>query len=295
MKNLIFNSDDFGICEESNLAIMEGYSKGILTSTCIAPNGNFYSHGIKEILPEIPDIGKGIHLNIVEGKSLTNPSLFADKEGIFNKNFVWLLYNSNSKKLLSQIEDEFRAQIEKIMADVEVDHINSHVHTHAIPAIYNIVLKLALEYKIKNVRLQYEKPYFVSKINKMINLKYPINIIKLVLLNSLSKINNKTVQNLNSKSEKININNYLIGVNFTGNMDKDTILCGLSSLCGIQDDKDMIAEIIVHPKYLTCDEYKQNYKELLAVTEPELRTEIQKLGFTLTNYRELYAKAPALV
>ena len=188
---------------------------------------------------------------------------------------------------------EFRAQIEKIMADVEIDHINSHVHTHAIPAIFNLVLKLSLEYKIKNVRLQYEKPYFVPKISKTINCKYPINLIKLGLLNNLSKTNKLTVQNLNSKSEKININDYLIGVNFTGNMDKDTILYGLRAL---QDTEgDTVTEILVHPKYLTCDEFKTNYKELLAVAEPELKTEIQNLGFNLTNYRELNSKTLAAV
>jgi len=284
MKNLIFNSDDFGLNEEANLDIMEGYSKGILTSTCIAPNGEFYEHGLKEILPEIPNIGKGIHLNIVEGKSLTNPLLFTDKNGRFNKGFIWFLYNSNNKKLLSQIEQEFRAQIEKIIADTEIDHINSHVHIHAIPSIFNLTLKLALEYKIKNIRVQYEKPYFVPKFNKILTPRYPVNLIKLELLNTLSITNKNTVLKLNSNSKKININDYLIGVNFTGNMDRDTILAGLSSL---QNIENKTVEILVHPKYLTCDEYKLNYKELLAVTEPELKTEIQKLGFKLTNYKEL--------
>jgi len=286
MKNLVFNSDDFGLSKESNLAIMEGYTKGALTSTCITPNGDFYEHGLKEILPEIPNIGKGIHLNIIEGKSLTNPMLFSDSDGRFNKGFLYFFYNSNNKKLLAEIEDEFRAQIEKIMADTEIDHINSHVHTHGIPSLFNLTLKLALEYKIKHVRLQYEKPYFVPKLNKIINAKYPINLVKLALLNNLSVINKNTVKSLNSKSEikRIEINDYLIGVNFTGYMDKDTILSGLNAL---SNKENTITEIIIHPKYLTSDKNKTNYKELLASTEPELKEKIQALGFNLTNYKEL--------
>ncbi len=286
MKNLIFNSDDFGLSEESNLAIMEGYTKGVLTSTCIAPNGEFYGHGIKEILPEISSIGKGIHLNIIEGKSLTNPSMLTDSNGKFNKGFLYLLYNSNNKKLLAQIEDEFRAQIEKTMADVEIDHINSHVHTHAIPSIFNLVLKLALEYKIKNIRTQFEEPYFVPKLSKILTPKYPVNLIKVALLNNFSKTNLNTIQSLNSKSElkKINTNDFLIGVNFTGNMTKDTILYGLSAL---QKKENITVEILCHPKYLTRDENRENYKELLAVCEPGLKDEIQNLGFSLLNYKEL--------
>ena len=141
-------------------------------------------------------------------------------------------------------------------------------------AYFNLVLKLALEYKIKNIRVQYEKPYFVPKFNKILTMRYPINLIKLELLNTLSITNKNTVLKIKLKfQKKININDYLIGVNFTGNMDRDTILAGLSSL---QNIENKTVEILVHPKYLTCDEYKLNYKELLAVTEPELKNRNSK-------------------
>ena len=103
MKNLVFNSDDFGISEETNLAIMEGYSEGAVTSTCILANGKFYKHGIDEVLPEIPSIGRGVHLNIIEGKSLTAPSLIINSDREFNKGYAYFLYNSCNKKFLKQI------------------------------------------------------------------------------------------------------------------------------------------------------------------------------------------------
>ena len=286
MNSLIFNSDDFGLSEESNLAIMEGYTKGVLTSTCIVSNGNSYEHGVKEILPAIPNIGKGVHLNIIEGKSLTNPELLTDSTGCFSKDFPYFFYNANNKKLLNQIEKEFRAQIEKLLADVEVDHINSHVHTHAIPALFNLTLKLCLEYKIKNIRTQYEKPYFVPRFNKIINRKYPVNLVKRELLNTLSRVNKKTVNDLNSKSEnkKINTNDYIIGVNFTGYMDKDTILFFLYALKNV---KNKTVEIIVHPKNFKNNKNNLNYIEFLTIIEPELKNDIQKAGFELINYKNI--------
>lgn len=286
MNSLIFNSDDFGLSKESNFAIMEGCTKGILTSTCIAANGDFYEHGVKEILPSIPNVGKGIHLNIIEGKSLTNPELFTDSAGYFNKDFLYFFFNANNKKLLNQVEAEFRAQIEKLLADVEIDHINSHVHTHAIPALFNLTIKLCLEYKIKNIRTQYERPYFVPKINKILNKRYPVNLIKTGLLNTLSHTNKKIINVLNSKSEnkKISTNNYIIGVSFTGYMDKNTILCGLNAL---KNTQNKTVEIIVHPKNFKNNKNNLNYLEFLTVMEPNLKKDIQKAGFKLANYKNL--------
>ncbi len=284
MKNLVFNSDDFGISEETNLAIMEGYSEGAVTSTCILANGKFYKHGIDEVLPEIPSIGRGVHLNIIEGKSLTAPSLIINSDREFNKSYAYFLYNSCNKKFLKQIEDEFRAQIEKIMSDTEIDHINSHVHTHAIPNIFNLVVKLALEYKIKFIRTQYERPYFVFK--KMLDKKYPVNLLKLGLLNTFSTINKGVVRNLNSKGDKkININDFIIGVGYTGYMDENSISRGLSALKNINNDT--VTEIIIHPRSLGYGGYTSNYKEFLASLNPDIRTTIVDLGFNLTNYRDL--------
>ncbi len=283
MANLVFNADDFGISLEANLAILEACSSGVITSACILANGNFYKQGIDEVLPEIPNMGRGVHLNIIEGESLTKPSLITDSDGIFNKSYLYFIYNAGNKKLLAQIEDEFRAQIEKIMADTEIDHINSHVHTHGIPYIFNLVVKLALEYKIKNVRLQYERPYFV--LNKIFNGRYPVNLVKLGLLNTFSIINKATVNSLNSKSKKIQTNNYLIGVNYTGYMDESTILKGL---CGLKNiNKDKTVEIIVHPRTLGYEGLKSNYNEFLASINPKIKEEISKNGFNLTNYKEL--------
>ena len=285
MGNLIFNSDDFGLSIESNLAVMECHTNGVITSTCILANGESYNQGINEVLPEIPNIGRGIHLNIIEGTSLTKPSIFADRNGVFNKSYPYFLYNSNNKKMLNQIESEFRAQIEKVLCDTEIDHINSHVHTHAIPNIFNLVLKLGLEYKIKNIRLQYEKPYLV--LNKVLDKKYPINLIKLGLLNSLSLLNKKTVDILNSNQtlKRIHTNDYLIGINYTGYMDESTITAGLSRLKNICKDKTV--EVIVHPKSLNDKNSKTNYKEFLASINPVIKENILKNGFNLTNYKEL--------
>lgn len=281
MANLVFNSDDFGISLETNLAILEGHSQGAVTSASILANGEFYKQGIDEVLPEIPSLGRGVQLNIVKGKSLTGPSLIINSDKEFNKGYFYFLYNSCNKKLLEQIEAEFRAQIEKIMADTEIYHINSHMHIHAIPNIFNLVVKLALEYKIKFIRTQYERPYFVF--HKALNSNYPSNL----LLNTFSAINKGLINGLNSKADddKIGINDYFIGVNYAGYMDESTILAALSNLKNIKDDK--IIEIAIHPRSLGYGGYINNYKEFLTSINPVIKDGITKYGFKLTNYKKL--------
>ena len=49
---------------------------------------------------------------------------------------------------------------------------------------FEIVCRLANEYGIKQVRTQFEKPYLVPDLHKHLNLKYPVNLIKVALLDT---------------------------------------------------------------------------------------------------------------
>lgn len=79
----------------------------------------------------------------MEGKSLTDCPLLTDDDGYFNVGYGYLILNQHKKEILEQIENEFRAQIEKVQANTTIDHLDSHVHTHAIPELFKIVCKLA--------------------------------------------------------------------------------------------------------------------------------------------------------
>ena len=265
MKKVIINADDFGISREANLAIKEGYEKGIITSTSLIVNMSAFEHAIFEILPTSPNLDVGFHFNIIEGKSLTNQTLLCDKNGVFNQSYGQIIIKSFNKKFLKQVEIEFRAQIEKALSHTKISHIDSHVHTHAIPNIFKLVSKLAKEYNIPYIRTQKEVPYIVWK--KSFNIKFPINIIKNILLNLFSLIN---------KTEKTN--DFFIGVLYTGYMDESSILKGLSK---IKKD-NTITEIIFHP---TIDETKKNnYREYLIIKNPSFKEQLQNLGFSQSTF-----------
>lgn len=278
-KELIFNSDDFGYSEAFNIGIKNGFLSGVLTSTCILANGDAFEQAINDILPQIKDIGLGVHLNIVEGKSLTDPTLLIDTKGFFNRSYVELLTKSNNKDFLTQVEKEFRAQIEKIISKVEVDHINSHMHTHAIPALYDLTARLAVEYGIKNIRSQYETPYIIPKLQKHLTIKYPVNLIKTALLNTFSLINFNTAKRYNLKTNK-----YVIGVTYTGYMDEDAIIYGLK-----RHKKPCLTEILIHPAFFEEGKIEKpfNYQEYLITQSSTIKEQIKNLGWKLISYKDI--------
>ena len=278
-KELIFNSDDFGYSEAFNIGIKNGFLSGVLTSTCILANGEAFDNAIEEILPQISGIGLGVHLNIIEGKSLTNPSLITDSNGYFNNGFISLLMKSKDRVFLGQIEKEFRAQIEKIISKTPVDHINSHVHTHAIPDIFELTAKLASEYGIKNIRTQFETPYIIPNLQKHLTVKYPVNIIKNILLNTFSLANFKTAKRYN-----LNTNDYIIGVTYTGYMDENAVLFGLK-----KHKKPCLTEILIHPTFYEESKVEKpfNYQEYLITQSPTIKEEIKNLGWKLISYKDI--------
>ena len=274
-KKFILNADDFGMSEYYNKAVLNGVNNGILTSASLCANGENFEEAIKDIIPQCHDLSVGIHLNIIEGKSLTECPLLTDTERNFNNGYIALILKSLNKDFMAQLEQEFRAQIEKIINCTKVDHIDSHVHTHAIPNIFRLTAKLAKEYEIPYIRTQYEKPYFIPSVKKHITIAYPINILKIILLNTFTILNKPVVKKYGLKT-----NEYLIGVGYTGMMDSKTVEYGLKKL-----KKDCIAEALIHPcKYEEPFSPDSHHFEYLITQDKDLGETLKELGFDLVNH-----------
>lgn len=253
-----------------NKAVLGGYNSGFLTSASICANGDAFEAAVNEIIPECPDLSIGVHLNVIEGISLQNNEKF-------NNNYLKLIYLSNNSLFLEQIEKEFRFQIEKVLKYTKPDHLDSHVHVHAIPKIFELTCKLAKEYDIKQIRTQFEKFYLVPDIKKHINIKYPPNILKILLLNHFTFHNNKKL----IKQYELQTNDYILGVGYTGLMDDKTIYQGL---CAINEDA--VVEAVIHPCYY--EDKTTIYpcqKEFMITQNMDLKDKIQRLGFDITNYK----------
>lgn len=262
-----------------NKAVLDGYNNGFLTSASLCANGEAFDAAVNEIIPECPNLGVGVHLNIIEGKTVqdfTKTSMLTNLEGKFNNGYLKMILLSNNPLFLEQVESEFRAQIEKVLSHTKVTHLDSHVHVHAIPNIFKITCKLAKEYGISQVRTQFEKFYFVPDVKKHLNFKYPPNILKVVLLNYF------TLKNLTFIKEfGLNTNDYLIGVGYTGMMDSDTIYKGLEAI-----KEDVVVEALIHPCNFGAGAIKNQHSVEFEITQnQDLRDKIQRLGFEIVNYK----------
>ena len=280
-KKFILNADDFGMSEAYNRAILEGYSSGILKSASLVANGEAFEEAWKNVIPACPDLGVGIHLNVIEGKSLClGLDRLTDEEGNFNNSYAQLLLKSLNKKdtaFMEQLEKEFRAQIEEVMKHTKVTHIDSHVHVHSIPPIFELVCRLAKEYGIKQIRSQYEKPYMVPDVFKHLNMKYPVNLIKVMLLNFFTLINESKVQKY-----ELNTNDYLIGVAYTSMMTSLTVSYGLMA---IKYDK-VTVEALIHPCRYEDGTIDNHFAEFQITKNLKLKDKIEKLGYEITNYAQ---------
>lgn len=252
-----------------NKAVLEGYNNGFLTSTSLCANGKAFDSAVNEVIPECINLGIGVHLNIIEGSSLLGNQRF-------NNGYLQLIYLSNNPEFMEKAEKEFRLQIEKVLKYTAVSHLDSHVHVHAIPNIFELTCKLAKEYQINQVRTQFEKFYVVPDVKKHINIKYPPNILKVLLLNAFTLKNREVI-----KQYGLQTNDYIIGVGYTGMMDDKTVLKGLEAI-----DEDAVVEALIHPCKFTKDSPKNQHQTEFMITQNlDLKDKIQRLGFEIGNYR----------
>jgi len=269
-KLYIINADDYGISEENNLAILEASKYGILNSTSVMVNTPYCNYDILQQLLDNEKFRVGLHLNIFEfntlKKDLKLNSKLYDEKGEYHNSFGSVLQKSFDKDFLEELEEDYRLQIEEAIKHFKPQHIDSHVHMHAIPNIFKLVCKLAKEYQIPYVRTQFEKPYLIPDL-KMLSKTNLINLVKVCLLSSFTMLNRKEI-----KQYGLQTNDYIVGVQFTSNMDRNTLYYGYKT----NSKKGKLTEALLHPTQ--NKQKKNNYNEYLALLDENLLLKLKNLS-----------------
>ena len=167
MKQLIVNADDFGLHPLINAGIIKGHQEGFITSTSLMPSAPCWQEAVR-LAKENPRLGIGVHLTLVGGVPSVLPkeqvSSLLDDDGLFLPDYVAFAkryYSGAVKK--AELEAELRAQLERALnCGVNITHIDSHQHTHVLPGINSLVLKLSNEYNIIRVRIPKEGYLFTG-------------------------------------------------------------------------------------------------------------------------------------
>ena len=149
---VIFNADDFGFSKGVNLGILESYQCGPVRSTTMMAGMLGFEHGVM-LAKANPGLKIGIHLTLSAGTSIGGIyKTITDSDGKFFPLTKVEHMAETGETDLDEVEAEFEAQIQKVLAaGITPDHFDSHHHTHNLPGITSVYLKLAKKYGV-NVR-----------------------------------------------------------------------------------------------------------------------------------------------
>jgi len=149
--NLLIIADDLGLHPAVNDGIIFLLKNRRITGASLMANGEAFDDAISRLKHVEYVEGRpphvGVHLVLVEEKSLTGIKLPKNHKIFFIKYILGLIKNKD-------IEKEIRAQLEKCLSSgIVPSFLNSHQHLHLLPGILNIVTKVAKENGINYIRL----------------------------------------------------------------------------------------------------------------------------------------------
>lgn len=248
-------ADDYGLNNISSMRIQKCIDEGALNKLSVFPN--FEKPDLDKILKN-KNIRISLHINLVEGKCMADKceiDLLADKAGNFKQTFVGLfkLNLLNRKKFETQVYKEIKAQVlywKSILPKDAAFCVDSHQHTHMLPAIFKVLIRVLKEEKIdaKYIRIPAEPILPYIKTPSLYFTYSAVNIIKQWLLKFLWLINKKQ-----AREYKINPS-YFFGILFSGKMDEKRVNKILPKYIKMAQKDGRDIEVLFHPGYLDKNE-----------------------------------------
>ncbi len=243
MKLILYN-DDFGVTFGLTHAVKQSYLNGTTTSTSLRTNGHAFRYALDEILPAIPGLEVGLHVNLTEGPPTADPALvpgLVNGQGFFRRSFTDYYFGLRGRgNLLAQIEVEIRAQFEEAAAHgLKLNHVNGHQHVHMIPPIFEILCRAVKDHGVKFIRIPRE-PFFLAPCwTENRHMICRLNLLKHFLLRHLSLRSSETLDRFGLESVGC-----FIGVLYTGRM---TVKVLERALKMMQRRRIEMAEVLFHP------------------------------------------------
>jgi predicted glycoside hydrolase/deacetylase ChbG (UPF0249 family) len=157
LRSLVVTADDVGLHSGLTRGALKAHDEGIVTACSVVANGKALEEAL-DLLSDRPSLDCGVHLTFVGERPLSPPESIPSlvgRDGAFLKGFrPFALRYLRGGIEAQEVERELRRQIEKLLAaKLKLVHANSHQHLHVLPRIFEIVVRLADEYRIPFVRL----------------------------------------------------------------------------------------------------------------------------------------------
>lgn len=278
MKRLVVTADDLGLHRGMTDAAIRGHEQGIVTACSISACGADVEHA-SEAMRRVPSLDAGIHFTLVEERPLLPSSeikslVFAG--GTFARGYRELFVRYTLGRLdLDEVEAELRAQATRLRElGVRLLHANGHQHLHVLPGVVERVLRVAVEFGIRYIRI----PDDVSRGS------LGVRSLQVSALSRFARAASKL-----ARLRKCVTNDRTIGIRDAGHLDADRIVTLL-------DHVDGVTELVTHPGSGEGmrERYRWNYgwqREADALCDPRVRFEAERRGIEIVSVRNVVESA----
>jgi predicted glycoside hydrolase/deacetylase ChbG (UPF0249 family) len=171
--NVIANADDFGSAISVNKAILYCYEQKLINSSSLMVNTVAFDEAV-EIIQQFSSVTNvGVHINLAEGKPLTNftERTYLDGNGNFDFVKVNKKFNILNKQQKASFANEIHAQIDRALSNnIRLTHMDSHCHLHTLPGFHGLFIEAAKKYNLKlRLAQTYSENYLNSYYRKYLN------------------------------------------------------------------------------------------------------------------------------
>jgi hopanoid biosynthesis associated protein HpnK len=278
---LIINADDFGLCSGVNRAVERAHREGVLTSATIMAGAPAAEEAV-ELAAQMPELGVGIHLNLLEGAAISKDKrigVLLNEKG----EFAHSVYKLSVMSLLSRhvreaIKIELASQIQWVLdRGIKATHLDSHKHIHIFCSILPIVASLAVDSGIGAIRWPFEPGSICSPAWPEVGAGSKLRAF--VIRNMAKRVY--------SKGRCFFKNTALFGIKHTGRID------GEFWRALLKNGFEGTVEVMTHPGYTEgLDPAKtrlveQRQVELEAMCSDELKEAFTEADIELTHYGKL--------
>jgi FkbM family methyltransferase len=247
MRTVTITADDFGLTRGITDSILETADAGAISRVSVLANGFAVEYAIAEFAKRSSTLSIALHVNLTEGKPLSDPKdvpLLVGLGGFFRFSplGLWFAYTISfphqRRQFARQVQLELAAQLARVRALLqahaeEVHVINGHMHVQMVPFIFRSVLDLP---GIKEIRLSDEPFHIAGFSTRPFAGAYAAARI---IFNFLATRYRRILS-----ARGIRADDHVVGLLFSGRITEKTLE---SALARIPAAADTSVELITHP------------------------------------------------
>lgn len=299
MRRLIVNADDFGFTSGVNRAIIEGHTRGVVTSSTLMANGHAFAEAA-QLARTVPQLSVGCHVVLIDGEPVLDPREIPTLASTSDANSGASHFHQGLKAFAAralarrlspqQIEAEASAQIRKLQsAGIVVSHLDTHKHTHLFPQVLKPLLRAARLCGVRAIRNPFgpRRPLHSKQL-----LTRPGLWTRFAEVRILRTFAGSFTES--AKREGFATPDGTLGIVVTGALDENLFRAIARSI------PEGTWEFVCHPGYNDDDlrsartRLRQSREtELRVLTMPEARELLSQEGIRLISYRDLISAEAA--